>query len=59
MKVFGDVNDIICNACRESDTLGNPMWLEDLIDVALDHAPELLEPEEWASLKSKLEEEKY
>lgn len=59
MKVFGDVNDIICNACRESDKIGNPAWLEDLIDVALDHAPELLEPEEWASLTSKLEQENY
>lgn len=59
MKVFGDVDDIIIKACRESDKIGNPAWLEDLIDVAIDYAPELLEPEEWLALMDKLKEENY
>ena len=59
MKVFGDVDDIIINACLESDKIGNPDWLEYLIDVAIDYAPELLEPEEWLALMNKLKEEKY
>ena len=59
MKPFGDVDDVIIKACRESDNLGNPMWLEDLIDVAIDHAPELLDSEEWLELMNKLKEEKY
>jgi hypothetical protein len=39
--------------------MGNPAWLEDLIDVAIDYAPELLEPEEWVALMDKLKEENY
>jgi hypothetical protein len=35
------------------------MWLEDIIDLAIDVAPELMDSEEWLKLCGKLEQENY
>ena len=47
MKTYSSAYDVILEACREADKLGNPMWLEDIIDLAIDVAPELMDSEEW------------
>lgn len=52
-------SNTVIEACRHSDRLSNPQWLEDLIDVGIEYAKQSLEPEEWAALSTKLEEENY
>lgn len=59
MRTYSSAYDVIIEACREADKLGNPMWLEDIIDLAIDVAPELMDSEEWLKLCGKLEQENY
>jgi len=59
MKTYSSAYDVIIEACREADKMGNPAWLEDIIDLAIDVAPELMDSEEWLLLTTKLTEEKY
>ena len=52
-----DVSIIV--ACKESDKMGNPPWLEDLIDMSINDAINWLEPEAYEAMAEKIREEKY
>ena len=49
----------IYSACRSSDAMGCPDWLDELIDLGINHLQTELEPEAWQKLCENISEGKY
>lgn len=49
----------VYKACRGSDAMGNPIWLDELIDLAITYLQTDLDPEEWEEMRTKITKGDY
>lgn len=51
--------DDVYKACKHSDSIGSPFWLDELIDLAIAYLQTDLEPEEWQEMCDKIQKGDY
>ena len=49
----------IYSACRSSDAMACPEWLDELIDLGIAYLQTDLEPEEWQEMCDKIQKGDY